>query len=172
MYGAEPNFFLHEKLLANTEKAGLGPGKYEVLDCGAEPNSLLPALKKAHVLPPKAQTLPPEGVFDTIIAVKSLCSAPQEQMPATMAIIHGLLKPGGEFLFFEHLQNENDTLTHIFVWFVNLIWPWFMGNCHMNAKLDKVLVGMGGWAERDLKTIGEHKGHEPFRYVRGICRKA
>lgn len=172
MYGAEPNVFLHEKLLVNAENAGLGHGKYEVLECGAEPNTLLPALKRANVLPPKSQSLPPEGVFDTVIAVKSLCSAPQGQMQVTMAIIHALLKPGGEFLFFEHLQNENDTLTRSFVWVVNLIWPYVMGGCHMNAKLDKVLTNMGGWADRDLKTIGEHQGHEPFRYVRGICRKA
>ena len=172
MYGAEPNVFLHEKLVANASAAGLGPGKYMALECGAQPDSLLPALKKAGVLPPQMASLPPEGIFDSIIAVKSLCSAPQHQMQATMAIVQALLKPGGEFLFFEHLQNEGDSITQVFVFFVNLIWPSIMGGCHMNAKLDKVLMGMGGWAERDLQTIGQHQGFEPFRYAKGVCRKA
>lgn len=172
MYGAEPNAFLHDKLVANAAKAGLGRGKYVALECGAQPDSLLPELKKAGVLPPQMQSLPSEGVFDTIIAVKSLCSAPQSQMQATMAIVQALLKPGGEFLFFEHLQNEKDSVTRTFVFFVNLIWPYIMGGCHMDAKLDKVLMGMGGWADRDLQTIGEHQGFEPFRYVMGVCRKA
>jgi hypothetical protein len=172
MFGAEPNVFLHDKLVANAAKAGLGKEKYIPMQCGAQPDSLLPALKKAGVLPPQMQSLPSEGLFDTIIAVKSLCSAPQTQMQATMAIVQALLKPGGEFLFFEHLQNEHDTITRTFVFFINLVWPYIMGNCHMNASLDKVLLGMGGWESRDLKTIGEHQGYEPFRYVRGVCRKA
>ena len=172
MYGAEPNAFLHDKLITNAKEAGLGPGKYVALECGAQPDSLLPALKKAGVLPPQMQSLPPEGVFDTIIAVKSLCSAPQNQMPATIAILQALLKPGGEFLFFEHLMNDRDTITKTYVWFINLFWPHIMGGCHMNAKLDKVLMGMGGWSEKDLQTIGEHQGFEPFRYGMGVCRKA
>lgn len=170
MYGAEPNAFLHQTLVSKAAEAGLG-GKYIPLECGAQPESLLPALKKAGVLAPNMQSLPPEGVFDAIIAVKSLCSAPKGQIHATMAILQALLRPGGEFLFFEHLQNERDTVTRIFVWFVNLCWPYLMGGCNLDGKLDKVVLGMGGWAEKNLETIREHQGYEPFRYVKGVCKK-
>ncbi len=172
MYGAEPNSFLHPKLLENAKNTGLGPGKYVAMECGAEPGSLLPALKKVGLIPSAMQTLPENGVFDTIIAVKSMCSAPQNQLPATTAIIQALLRPGGEFLFFEHVENHSDWITKTFVWFVNLFWPYIMGGCNLDGKLDRVVNGMGGWASRDIRTVGDHHGYEPLRYVRGICRKA
>jgi SAM-dependent methyltransferase len=172
MYGAEPNGYLHPKLVENAAKAGFGAGKYVALACGAEPSSLLPALKKAGLIPSTTSSLPEEGVFDSILAVKCLCSAPQPQLPATVAIIQALLKPGGEFLFFEHVANNSDQITQTFVWFVNLIWPYFLGGCHMTGKLDRIINGMGGWASREVITTPEYKGFEPFRYVRGVCRKA
>src|SRR2546421_7924341 len=110
VYGAEPNAFLHDILVRKSEEAGLG-GKYTPLTAAAEPGSLLPALTAAGLISSNSAGLPPEGIFDSIIAVKSLCSAPQAQLPATIAVIQALLKPGGEFLFFEHLGNNSDTIT-------------------------------------------------------------
>ena len=52
-----------------------------------------------------------------------------------------------------------------------MIWPWFMGNCHMDARLDKIVNGMGRWRSRDMTNIGEFHGHEPFRYMTGVCKK-
>ncbi len=170
MYGAEPNEFLHDKLLQKSKDAGLG-GKYKALHAGAEPGSLLPALMKAGLIPSNSSGLPSEGVFDSIIAVKSMCSAPQKQLPATMAVIQALLKPGGEFLFFEHLGNKNDRITQGYAWLVNWVWPVFMGGCMLNGNLDDVIMSMGGWAKRDIETTGENKGYEVFRYVKGICEK-
>ena len=171
VYGAEPNAFLHEKLLLQAKDHGLG-GKYVAMECGAQPDSLLPKLKQVGLMPAKMQTLPEGGVFDTVIAIKSMCSAPQREQPATLAVVQALLKPGGEFLFFEHVENNADWVTRWFVWVVNLFWPYIMGNCHLNSRLDKVLNGMGGWSSRDISTTGEHQGYEPFRYVRGVCTKA
>ena len=171
MYGAEPNAFLHDKLLENSRKAGLG-GRYAVLEAGAQPGSLLPALKAAGLLPAEAPGLPAEGVFDSIVAVKSLCSAPQSQLAVTVAIIQALLKPGGEFLFFEHLGNKTDLVTQVYISFVDLLWPAMMGGCRLDGKLDDVVMGMGGWKDRDVKTTGEFNGFEVFRYVKGICAKA
>lgn len=170
-YAAEPNAFLHPKLLEKAEEAGLG-GRYTALEAGAQPGSLLPALKKAGLIPSTSSSLPEGGIFDSIITVKSLCSAPQEQLPATVAVIQALLKPGGEFLFFEHLGNNSDQITQAYAWLVNWIWPVLMGGCRLDGKLDRVIMSMGGWEERDLHTTGEYKGHEIFRYVKGVCRKA
>jgi SAM-dependent methyltransferase len=171
MYGAEPNAFLHDLLLQKSEEAGLR-GKYTPLLAAAEPGSLLPALTAAGLIPSNSAGLPPEGVFDSIIAVKSLCSAPQVQLPVTIAVIQALLKPGGEFLFFEHLRNNNDSITQGYVWLMNWIWPAIMGGCRLDGKLDSVIMGMGGWTERDMRTTEEYKGYEVFRYVKGICQKA
>ncbi|KAL6242728.1 hypothetical protein RBB50_010374 [Rhinocladiella similis] len=170
LYGAEPNTFLHPKLIEVAEKKLWG--KFIPLEAGAQPGSLLPALKKANLLPSTASSLPEEGVFDTIIAVKSLCSAPQSELAATVAIVQALLKPGGEFLFFEHVENNTDSITMSYAWCIDWIWPVFMGGCRLKGKVDKIVLGMGGWEDRNITTIGDFKGYEVFRYVKGICRKA
>ncbi|KIX10385.1 uncharacterized protein Z518_01467 [Rhinocladiella mackenziei CBS 650.93] len=181
LYGAEPNAFLHPRLVEAAQKHGLG-GNLELLEAGAQPGSLLPALQVAGLIPSTASSLPEGGIFDSIIAIKSLCSTPQNQIAATVAVVQALLKPGGEFLFFEHVENNTDSMTMMYAWVVDWIWPLFMGGCRLNGRVDKVVLGMGGWDERSIATIGDFKGHEGFgltlwvtkvfRYVKGICRKA
>jgi SAM-dependent methyltransferase len=159
LHAVEPNAFLHATLLQAAKEHGLG-SKIVILEAGAEPGSLLPALKKAHLIPSTTSSLPDNGVFDTVVAVKSLCSAPRRQLAATVAIIQALLKPGGTFLFFEHVENNSDRTTMAYAWLVNWIWPLFMGGCRMDGKLDKVVLGMGGWDERRITTTGDFKGYE------------
>lgn len=167
MLGAEPNAFLHPKLQQKAAESGIK--SYFAVEAGAQPSSLLPALKSAGVI---SGNLPDDGIFDTIVAVKSLCSAPQNQMYETVAVIQALLKPGGEFLFFEHLGNNDDPITKAYAWVVDLVWPMLMGGCRLDGRLDKVIMSTGGWDERDLHTTGDFKGYEVLRYVKGICRKA
>lgn len=159
LYAAEPNAFLHANLLEAAKKNGLGT-KLVALEAGAQPGSLLPALKKAGLIQSTPSTLPEEGVFDTIVTVKCMCSVPQEQMTATVAVIQALLKPGGEFLFFEHVDNGADIITMAYAWVMNWVWPVFMGGCRLSGKLDKLVLGMGGWDKRNVVTVGEFKGHE------------
>ncbi|KIW17275.1 hypothetical protein PV08_04466 [Exophiala spinifera] len=165
LYGAEPNVFLHAKLAeVAEEKLGGGGGggktKFVALEAGAQPSSLVPALKKANLIDPGAGDGDGIAVFDTIVAVKSLCSAPQADLPATLALVQALLRPGGEFLFFEHVENDTDSVTMSFAWCVDWIWPVFMGGCRLKGKVDKIVLGMGGWEERNVTTIGDFKGYE------------
>ncbi|KIV85505.1 hypothetical protein, variant [Exophiala sideris] len=171
IYAAEPNTFLHPALLRSAEKHGL-KGKVVPLKAGAEPGSLLPALKKAGLIASTTSSLPEEGVFDSIVAIKCLCSAPQDEIPATVEVVHALLKPGGEFLFFEHVANDTDGIAMSYAWVMNWIWPAMMGNCHLNGKVHKVVLRTGGWDDRNVQNISDFRGFEVFRYVKGICRKA
>src|ERR1051326_8375639 len=49
MYGAEPATDMHAQLAANARKAGFGE-RYHILSCGAEQESLIPALAKEKLL--------------------------------------------------------------------------------------------------------------------------
>ncbi|EXJ86506.1 hypothetical protein A1O3_03457 [Capronia epimyces CBS 606.96] len=171
LYGAEPNAFLHARLAEMAAAHGLGGAKFVALEAAAQPGSLLPALKKAGLVPATTSTLPEQGVFDTVVAIKSLCSAPQPQLAATVAVIQALLKPGGEFLFFEHVENSSDPVTMSYAWLLGWFWPLFTGGCRLNGKVDRIILGMGGWDQRSVTTTGDFRGHEVFRYVKGICRK-
>jgi SAM-dependent methyltransferase len=45
----------------------------------------------------------PDGSADTVISVTTLCSMPD--LPATIAAAHRVLRPGGRFLFLEHVPD-------------------------------------------------------------------
>lgn len=171
MVAAEPNIGLHDRLIKNAKGVGLdaSKGRFIALSAGAEPASLIPALHKAGLYPTSTSG---EGIFDTIITVKSMCSAPQHQMREIVSTIHTLLKPGGEFLFFEHVANDTDYLTMAWAWLLNWIWPIAMGNCHLNGCVDKVAKEMGSeWSSIDIRNAKEFMGFNTFRYVIGVCRK-
>lgn len=173
LYGAEPNRDLHEQLLEKTAKAGISEQKYQILSAGAEPKSLIPALQQAGLLDtrPGQPSIPADGIFDTIVAIKSLCSIDPHEMRRTVETIYNLLKPGGEFLFFEHVHSDADPISAAFVSVTNTVWPYLMGNCHLDSKLDKIVEEMDGWAPKDVKRIKEYEDHHVFRYVYGRCRR-
>ena len=165
LYGAEPNVFLHEKLIQNCRAVGIH--NYTVIPSGAQPSTLIPALKQAGLLEGTTIT---DGIFDTIVTVKSLCSAPPDELEDTIRLVHKLLKPGGEFIFFEHVHSHDDLFTSILVFFTNLIWPHLMGNCRLDGKLDEILRKDSQWASKDISNIREYRGFEMIRYVKGSCR--
>ncbi len=172
IYGAEPNAHFHASMIAKAKETGLD-GIYVPIEAGAQPQSLLPALQKAGVLPRNLAKLPEGGVFDSIVTVKSLCSSPRSQLPETLEVIKALLKPGGQFLFFEHLQNDTSFFIQCYAWLLNIfVWPALMGGCRLDSELDKVIRGMSGWKTRKVENIREYKGHEIFRYATGVCTKA
>jgi hypothetical protein len=172
LYAVEPNRHFHPTLLQKAKETGL-EGKYFPIAAAAQPNSLLPALRAAGLLPSDVSVLPGEGVFDSIVAIKSMCSVSSDELPETLIILQGLLKPGGQFLFFEHLQNDTSLFTQSFVWLLNLFaWPALMGGCRLDGKLDKVVLEMVGWESREMENVREYQGHEVCRYTKGVCTNA
>lgn len=172
IYGVEPNSHFHPALIVKAKKNGLD-GKYIPIKAYAQPQSLLPALQDAGLLPRNLSKLPEEGVFDSIVTIKSMCSAPQNQLPENIAVLRALLKPGGKFLFFEHLQNDTSLFIQLYAWLLDFfLWPSLLGGCRLNGKVDKIVLGMSGWEKKDIKNIHEYQGHEIFRYATGICTKA
>jgi hypothetical protein len=148
-------------------------GKYIPIKAGAQPDSLLPALKDAGLLPRNMATLPEGGLFDSIVMIKSMCSVSQSQLPETMEVMRALLKPAGQLLFFEHLQNEASFFSQCYGWLLStFLWPALMGGCRLDGTLDKVVMRMTGWKSRKIENIREFKGHEVFRYATGVCIKA
>lgn len=174
VYAAEPNGVLHERLVGRAREVGLDSEEERlvVMKAGAEAESLLPALKTVGLLGRDETSLPRQGVFDTVICIKSMCSAPQREMGDTLATIQALLKPGGEFLFFEHVDNGQDRLTMGVARLISLVWPAVMGGCNLDGKIDVVAKRMDGWSSVNIKNTDQFKGYNIFRYVVGVCKKA
>ena len=155
MYGAEPNIHLHPGLLRIAEKAGFD-GKYKALQCGGEPESLIPALAKAGVLKDSVS----QGVFDDIVCVRVLCGVPRPE--ETIQGLYRLLKPGGRLIVCEHIANPwrdgtGSFLARIFQAIYALLgWNFWLGGCNIDRDTVKFLragAGTEGWAKTELEYV-------------------
>jgi ubiquinone/menaquinone biosynthesis C-methylase UbiE len=85
-----------------------------------------------------AESLPCEGAsFDTIVATYVLCTTPD---PArVLNEIHRLLRPGGRYLFLEHVHAGDGTLLGHFQDLVELPHRYLAAGCHPNRRTQQLL---------------------------------
>ncbi|KAL2220081.1 S-adenosyl-L-methionine-dependent methyltransferase [Thermoascus aurantiacus ATCC 26904] len=174
IYGAEPCVDLHDELRARAAAAGL-QDKYHVLPCSVEKKALVPELEKHGIAVPEPGS-GEEGVFDTIICVRVLCSVPDPDR--TIADLYDLLRPGGRMLVTEHVVNPWRTRKGSFVAravqavYEMLGWSFFVGDCHMDrdtaASLRRAADKDGGWESVELESSF---GWSPMPYISGTLVK-
>ncbi len=156
LYGVEPCMELHAGLQIAADKAGLG-SKLHILNCGAQRETLLPMLQEVGLLGNgKVQ-----GVFDTIVCSKVLCSVPRQN--DTVAGLYALLKPSGRMIICEHVRNpwrtpKGSVVARVIQEFFMLHgWSWFLGGCQLTRVTDEVVKaaadGDGGWEKVDLEYV-------------------
>ncbi|KAF2198607.1 S-adenosyl-L-methionine-dependent methyltransferase [Delitschia confertaspora ATCC 74209] len=170
VYGAEPAVDMHSKLRENVKKHGFD-GKYTPMLCGAEPESLIPALAKCGMVTGDAAG---EGVFDEICCIRVLCGIPRPR--DTIQALYGLLKPGGRMIVCEHVvvpwRTEGSKMARFMQFVYTMIgWPFFMAGCELQRHTELWLreaAGREGWASVNLKYV-EPKTAVPF--IVGELRK-
>lgn len=175
IYGAEPCLGLHGELRARADAEGVGD-KYTILGCSVEATALLPALKNHGVISDSAEKLPAQGLFDTILCVRVLCSVPNPEQ--TIRELYALLKPGGKVLVTEHVVNpwrtaKGSIIARLMQTFYQMIgWSWFLGDCSLTRDtgemLKKAADADGGWESVDLEPSF---GRSPLSYVSGVLVK-
>lgn len=148
---------MHLALKETAQVAGLGD-KYQILPCGGERKSLLPALAKAGLLKESGGEVKEEAIFDTIICIRVLCSVPNPE--SSLSTLYSLLRPGGRFIICEHVINDWRTpkgsiLGRAFqVLYTLLGWPFFVGDCRMDRDTATLLKQIGdvdgGWESVEL----------------------
>lgn len=78
--------------------------------------------------------------IDTVVSTWSLCSIPN--LPQALNEVRRVLKPGGRFLFVEHGQSPK-RINSLFQKLVTPIHSQFMGNCHLDRKIDDFIRDAG-----------------------------
>jgi SAM-dependent methyltransferase len=157
VYGAEPAEDLHPGLLRNAEKRGFG-NKFHAMICGAEPESLIPALHKSGILDVSGKGgLASDGIFDEICCTRVLCGVPHPEQ--TIKGLYSLLKPGGRMVISEHVANPWRTEGRVAARFMQLLytilgWPFFMGGCELQRHTADYLRNAGEWDKYELKYYG------------------
>lgn len=170
LYGAEPAADLHPGLNARAQEAGFGE-RFHALLCGAEPESLIPALHRSGILEDSGRGTASEGVFDEICCVRVLCGVPHARQ--TIKGLYQLLKPGGRMVICEHVANPWRTEGRLAARLMQVVytvlgWPFFMGGCELQRHTWEYLEEAGEWDQFDLKYYGP-KDAIPF--IVGELRK-
>ncbi|KIY44181.1 hypothetical protein FISHEDRAFT_52488 [Fistulina hepatica ATCC 64428] len=117
----EPNLLMHSEIRAAGEAAGYreSDGTLVILPYGAQDiTNILNALGST------------EPCIDTIISVLTLCTVPNPA-PTIAALVRHILKPGGKFLFYEHVLGSRADVA----WWQRLwtpIWSVFFDGCRMD----------------------------------------
>ena len=172
VYAAEPNEFLHAKLRDAARTAGFKDDQYTILTAGGEPDSLLPAIQAAGLLT-RDNRVPDGGIFDTVISIKVLCSFSRQSLEETLTVLQALLKPGGKFVFYDHMGNKTDRVSRIYAWCLMWIWPIVVGGCRLDCQFEDVVKEMAvGWKEKRIKEAEGVEEWSVFRFVDGWLTKA
>ncbi|KIW76556.1 hypothetical protein Z517_09000 [Fonsecaea pedrosoi CBS 271.37] len=164
IYGAEPTTGLHAPLQLRINEAKL-TGKYHILGSTADKAELLAALAKEGVKPS------PNGIFDTIVCVRVLCSVPNLEQTANE--LYSLLRPGGELMIVEHFRNpwtkNGSVLGRLMQLVYHLLgWQFFLAGCNMDRDTPAVLRKAAPWEAVELKTNFEWSA---LPYVAGTLTK-
>jgi SAM-dependent methyltransferase len=143
----EPNTAMHAEIRKFANAAGFTEeaGTLVLIAYGAEDISLIiSALGGPHTV-------------DTIISILALCGVPEPQ--ATMkALSEQVLKPGGQFLFYEHVRSRRADIAW---WqrFWTPIWRCAFDGCCLDRPTDIWLENLGIWQSKDLWDLeGEPEG--------------
>ena len=101
-----------------------------------------------------AESLPFEDMsFDTIVATYILCTTPDPAL--VLREIHRLLRPGGRYLFIEHVHAGEGTSLGRFQDLVELPHRYLAAGCHPNRRTEQLLQ------RSELALVRLERGRQP-----------
>jgi hypothetical protein len=109
---------------------------------------------------------------DTVISILTLCTVPEPEL-TLHRLVHDILKPGGQFLFYEHILSPRaDVAWWQRVW--SPIWGLFMDGCRLDRPthvwVQKMGVGVGDdgvWKEGRVWDKGDDSEENLFYHKIG-----
>jgi ubiquinone/menaquinone biosynthesis C-methylase UbiE len=109
-----------------------------------------------------------DGGFDAAVVSLVLCSVPDP--PRALAEIRRVLRPGGEFRFWEHVAAPQGSRLRVFQRTVDVVWPHIGGGCHTSRETVQAIAASGFEIEQ-LRHFDLNRG--PTKpHVLGVARPA
>jgi SAM-dependent methyltransferase len=123
--GVEPNPFMHPHLLEAIRRTGLPAGQFRI-ERGDAGEARLPA---------------GDASLDAVVATLVLCSVrnPEESLKEILRV----LKPGGKFVFIEHVAARDGTGLRAFQNLIQPLWTLVGDGCHPNRETWETITGAG-----------------------------
>ena len=135
---SEPDPHMAKRLRATVAERPRATGTVEVVEAGAE-------------------ELPfDDGGFDTVVSTLALCTVDAPERAVAEA--RRVLKPGGRFLFIEHVRDEEGGRRTRWQDRLERPWGWISGGCHPNRDTGRLLSG--AFDEIELEDV-EFPGSVP-----------
>lgn len=149
----EPNIALHPELLDAAMNAGWD----------LEPSFKLQLLKS----PIQSTSLEPDS-FDFIISNFVLCSVDLVQ---SIESIHNWLKPGGTFIFLEHIGDDGGWKRVAQDYLSTFLWPMVGGGCRLNQNTLEIIENMD-WNVHVLGRSSMGRGFIPVVWGKAKKKKS
>ena len=97
--------------------------------------------RQVELLQGRAEALPfPDESFDTVVGTLIFCSV--QDAPAGLREVLRVLKPGGEYRFWEHVRSETPWAAHVQDWITPLYKRCAKG-CHPNRETEQAIRAAG-----------------------------
>ncbi len=90
-----------------------------------------------------------ERPFDTVVSTANMCTVPN--VARALEEIRRVLRPGGEYRFFDHVRYEN-AFAAFCQDLATPLWRWFGAGCHPNRDIARTIRD-SGLAIRELKAV-------------------
>ncbi|KAF8502417.1 S-adenosyl-L-methionine-dependent methyltransferase [Hysterangium stoloniferum] len=143
----EPNALMHSYIRKIARESGYTEeeGTLVILSCGAEAYETI------------SHSLGGDHKVDTIVSILAFCSIPQAEKTLEH-LVDKILKPGGEFLFREHVAHKrSDVRFWQSVW--TPLWTRFFDGCKLNCPTDVYIKRLPFWQPfPEVDANGERTG--------------
>jgi SAM-dependent methyltransferase len=106
----------------------------------------------------------PDGSFDTVVGTLVLCSV--EDPAAALADIWRVLRPGGLYLFMEHVAAEEQSSRRRWQGRIEPVWKRLAGNCHVTRDTEQAIRGAGF----DIESIDRQSMRKAPPWIRPSIR--
>ncbi|KAF2020974.1 methyltransferase [Aaosphaeria arxii CBS 175.79] len=156
IYGVEPNPDAHPSLRKHVHDAGLDDN-YQIVPVGIQSLSTAAGAQIE------------KGSVDCIVSLLCLCSIPDPE--ANIAELYQLLKKGGRWYMFEHVQVTRSWPGRLYQAFLNLFWPHVLGGCELCRNTEKTLRQAGPWDKFDVHAPADEVWCTSLPHIMGTLTK-
>ncbi|KAK9822289.1 hypothetical protein WJX74_003361 [Apatococcus lobatus] len=131
--GIDPNNAFQEYSIKNAQKHGLGPGRFNWIQGSGEKLPL------------------PDNCCDAVITTMVFCSV--TDLDRCMAEVQRVLRPGGKFLFMEHIGAKPGSILRTIQQLINPLWKFTFENCNLDRNT-LATIRQSGFADVKATEFG------------------